>query len=137
MTEAGSLVATDTQDQKNDQAIGDIYKTKVCEMTINTRKLIRDVKSNKKATGAIKNLKKFIQKRWKSDAPVYIDEKLNNKIWERGNRHTVGRMRISVEYGFCKTEGNKRCFHVSLIETRRFKRMKDTSYFKDLEVSRD
>lgn len=117
---------------QNEKSIEDIYKRKVCEITVNTRKLTRKSKSNRKASDGVKKLKKFIQKQWKSNDPVYIDEKLNKKIWERGNCANVGRIRISVEPGFCKEDIKKKCFHVSLIETSNFKNLKDTKSYKDL-----
>ncbi|KAI4292000.1 large subunit ribosomal protein L31e [Pancytospora philotis] len=103
----------------------DLAGTKTTEITVNTRKLIRNCKSNKKASGAVKELKKFIKKQWKTDLPVYVDESLNKKIWTRGNCGTVGRIRIRVERGACIVNPENKCIRLSLVDVSSFKKLND------------
>lgn len=105
--------------------MADLSGTKTTEITINTRKLIRGCKSTKKAAGAVKNLKKFIQKQWKTTLPVYVSEDLNKRIWTRGNNSTVGRIRIRVEKGACIVNPENKCLRLSLVDVSSFKNLND------------
>lgn len=105
--------------------MADLSGTKISEITINTRKLIHGCRSTKKASGAVKKLKKFIQKQWKTDVPVHVSEDLNKKIWSRGNTECVGRIRIRVERGACLVNPENRCIRLSLVDVSSFKNLKD------------
>lgn len=105
--------------------MSDLLGSKVSEITINTRKLIHGVRSNRKASGAVRQLKKFIQKQWKTAVPVHVSEDLNKKIWAKGNAGTVGRIRIRVERGACLVNPENKCIRLSLVDVSSFKNLKD------------
>lgn len=107
--------------------MSDLSGTKVTEITVNTRKLIRGGRSNDKAGGAIKKLKRFIQKQWSTSLPVYIADSLNKKIWGRGNSASVGRVRIRVERGPCMVNPEDKCIRLSLVDVNSFKNLKDAA----------
>ncbi|OQS54313.1 RPL31 [Ecytonucleospora hepatopenaei] len=103
----------------------EVVQNKVTEITINTRKLSVKCKSHRKASGAVKNLKRFIQKQWNTDLPVYISTDLNKKIWEKGNFRAVGKIRIRVEKGKCLKNPELDCLKVILVEVSSFRNLKD------------
>lgn len=105
--------------------MADLSGTKVTEITVNTRKITHGVRSHRKASGAVKQLKKFIQKQWKTSVPVHVSEDLNKKIWARGNTSCVGRIRIRVEKGACLVNPENKCIRLSLVDVSSFKNLKD------------
>jgi len=105
--------------------MADFANSKTNEITINTRWLSRYAKSHKKASGAVKELKKFIQKQWKTTDKVHVSEDLNNKIFSKGNFSTIGRIRIRVERGPCLVNPENRVVRLSLVDVSTFKNLKD------------
>ncbi|KAL6120665.1 hypothetical protein NUSPORA_02568 [Nucleospora cyclopteri] len=99
---------------------------KITEITINARRLALPCKSNRKASGVVKNLKRFISKQWKTALPVYISEDLNKRIWSRGNSASVGRIRVRVQKDKCLVNPEQDCLRVSLVDVSTFKGLKDT-----------
>ncbi|KAI5148154.1 large subunit ribosomal protein L31e [Enteropsectra breve] len=100
---------------------------KVTEITVNIRKLAQKTRSNRKASGSVKNLKKFVQKQWKTQDPVYVSEDLNKKIWSRGNSTSIGRIRVRVERGACQVNPENKCLRLSLVDVTSFKGLMDAS----------
>ncbi|EED44374.1 ribosomal protein L31E [Enterocytozoon bieneusi H348] len=105
--------------------MSDATGSKINEITINARKLALGCKSNRKASSTVKNLKKFIQKQWKTTVPVYISTDLNKILWSRGNFKTVGRVRVRVEKSKCIRNPEEDCLKVSLVDVSSFKKLKD------------
>jgi ribosomal protein L31E len=103
-----------------------VSETKVNEITVNLRSIGRGSKSNKKASGTVKRLKRFVQKQWKTSVPVHISEELNSKIWSRGNSKYIGKVRIRVERGACTVNPEKKCIRLSLVDVLTFKNLKDS-----------
>lgn len=97
----------------------------VTEITVNTRKLAIKCKSHRKASGAIKNLRRFIQRQWKTNLPVYISTDVNKKIWTNGNFSSVGKIRIRVEKGKCMRDPEQDCLKVVLVDVSSFRNLKD------------
>lgn len=105
--------------------MADVSSVKVTEMTINFRQLALTARCTKRASISVKRLKKFLQKHFKSQDPVYISQDLNKAIFTRGQRHLIGRLRIRVERGQCNVNPEERCIRASLVDVSSFKRLKD------------
>ncbi|KAI5170349.1 large subunit ribosomal protein L31e [Pancytospora epiphaga] len=108
--------------------MSDLAGSKVTEITVNTRKLIcktGSVKSTRKAAGAVKMLKRFIQKQWSTKDAVHLSDDLNKHIWARGNKGCVGRVRIRVERGACLVNPENKVIRLSLVEVSSFKGLND------------
>lgn len=105
--------------------MADISNSKITEMTINFRHIAMRTKCNQRASMSVSRLKKFIQKQFKSENPVYISQDLNKAIWARGQNHFVGRLRIRVERGQCEVNPEKQCFRLTLVDVNSFKGLKD------------
>ena len=99
--------------------------SKVTEITVNVRKLAIKCKSNRKASGAIKNLRRYISRTWNTSLPVYISSDDNKKVFSRGNYGTIGKMRLRIERGKCAKNPEQDCYKVSLVEVSSFKGLKD------------
>lgn len=104
----------------------DVSTTKITEMTVNFRTLALTARCTKRASSSVKRLKKFLQKQFKTEDPVYISQDLNKAIFARGQRHLIGRLRIRVERGQCNVNPEKSCIRVSLVEVSTFKGVKDS-----------
>ncbi|ORD93838.1 RL31 [Enterospora canceri] len=105
--------------------------SKVAEITVNTRKLAGNCKSHRKACGSVKNLRKFIAKQWNTDLPIYISSDLNKKMWSRGNKNTVRRIRIRIEKDKCHKNPESDCLKVIWVDVSSFKGLKDTVVMND------
>lgn len=105
--------------------MSDIVATKVNEITVNFRNLGLTTKCNKRASMSVKRLKKYIQKMFHSENPVYMSQDLNKAIFRRGESHIAGRIRIRVERGQCEVNPEISCFRLSLVEVSSFKNLKD------------
>lgn len=105
--------------------MADIETTKVTEMTINFRTLALTARRTKRASSSVKRLKKFLQKQFKTEDPVYISQDLNKAIFARGQHHLIGRLRIRVERGQCNVNPEMQCVRVSLVDVSSFKGLKD------------
>merc|ERR1712035_62136 len=104
---------------------------KITEITINARKLAEKCKSNRKACGSVKNLRRFIARQWNTDMPIYISSDLNKKMWSRGNKHAVGKLRIRVEKGKCHKNPEADCLRVLWVDVSSFKNLKDAVVMED------
>lgn len=105
--------------------MADISGTKTTEMTVNFRQLALNCRATKRASASVKRLKKFLQKQFKTEDPVYISQDLNKAIFARGQHHFIGRLRIRVERGQCQVNPEQKCIRVSLVEVSTFKGLKD------------
>lgn len=103
----------------------EVVPNKVTEITVNTRKLSLKCKSNRRASGAVKNLKRFIQRQWNTSVPVYISTDLNKKIWSKGNFGNVGKIRIRVEKGKDLRNPEMDCLKVVLVDVSSFRKLQD------------
>ncbi len=110
---------------------GTLQLGKVNEITINTRKFMSKCKKNKKASGTIRMLRKFVQKQWKTSLPVYLSEDLNKKIFSRGNFSCIGRIRVRVQRGKSQMNAEESCIKVSLVDVSSFKNLKDAVVTED------
>ncbi|KAM0680222.1 60S ribosomal protein L31 [Glugoides intestinalis] len=106
--------------------MADVTTTKTTEMTVNFRKLALTAKNNKRASASVKRLKKFLQKQFKTEDPVYISQDLNKAIFARGQRHLIGRLRIRVERGQCNVNPENKCVRVTLVDVNTFAGLKDS-----------
>ncbi|ORD99146.1 RL31 [Hepatospora eriocheir] len=102
-----------------------VVDNKANEITINLRKLIVGCKSNRKASSAVRRLKKFIQKQFNSTDNVYIHPDVNMRIFSRGNKGCVGRIRILVQKCTDFYNKDKTCFSISSKPVASFKSLKD------------
>lgn len=106
--------------------MADVSNVKTTEMTINFRPLVMNAKATKRASSSVKRLKKFLQKQFHTQDPVYISQDLNKAIFARGQHHLIGRLRVRVERGQCNVNPEEKCVRVSLVEVSTFKGLKDT-----------
>jgi ribosomal protein L31E len=106
--------------------MADISTTKITEMTINFRPLAMTARATKRASSSVKRLKKFLQKQFHTEDPVYISQDLNKAIFARGQHHLIGRLRVRVERGQCNVNPEAKCVRVSLVDVSTFKGLKDT-----------
>jgi ribosomal protein L31E len=104
----------------------DVSASKAIEMTVNFRQLALTARCTKRASSSVKRLKKFLQKQFKTEDPVYISQDLNKAIFARGQHHLIGRLRIRVERGQCTVNPEEKCIRVSLVDVSSFKGLKDT-----------
>lgn len=105
--------------------MADVSSGKATEMTVNFRRLALGARRTKKASCSVKKLKKFLQKQFKTQDPVYISQDLNKAIFARGQHHLIGRLRVRVERGQCNVNPEQNCVRVSLVEVSSFKNLKD------------
>lgn len=106
--------------------MADVSSNRTNEMTINFRTLTLNARRTKRASTSVKRLKKFLQKQFKTEDPVYISQDLNKAIFARGQKHLIGRLRIRVERGQCNVNPETTCIRVSLVDVSSFKGLKDS-----------
>lgn len=106
--------------------MSEITTGKTNEITVNFRNIALKTKCNRRASMSVKRLKKFIQKTFHSEDPVYISHDLNKAIFRRGENHLPGRVRVRVERGQCEVNPEVQCIRLSLVEVSSFKNLKDT-----------
>lgn len=105
--------------------MSDITGSKVTEITINANRFARMGKRNKQASTTVKKLKRFVQLQFNTKDPVYVSSDLNKKIWERGQNHSMNRIRIRVERGPCQVNPENKVVRLSLVDVSSFKNLKD------------
>lgn len=98
-----------------------LKENKIIEMTINLRKLTHNVSWKYKAPYGVRNIKRLIQKNFKSEEEVLIAPDLNKAIWARGMRHVPGKVRIRVERAPSTKNPQVNVFKVSLVVVGGFK----------------
>lgn len=94
---------------------------KPIELTVNIHKLTRNDSWRWKARQAVKRLKKFIRKYYKTDADVMISPELNKEIFKHGMKNPPGRVRIRVDSAVSSKDASKRVFRLSHIVVGGFK----------------
>lgn len=71
-------------------------ENKVVVLTVNLWKLVKGCSQKRWADCAVRNLRKLIQKQFKTDMDVKIDMDLNKAIWSRGKKKLPTRIRVEV-----------------------------------------
>ncbi|KAI5191118.1 large subunit ribosomal protein L31e [Nematocida minor] len=73
-----------------------VSENKVIVLTVNLWKLVKGCSQKRWADCAVRNLKRHIQKQFKTQMDVKIDMDLNKAIWSRGKKQLPTRIRIEV-----------------------------------------
>jgi len=88
--------------------------------TINLRKELIETPRWRRANRAIKLIREFVQRHMKSDK-IKLDQRLNEKIWERSGKKPVMKLRIKVK------KDDDGTVHVTLFEEGTGKGVQQTS----------
>ncbi|TBT99892.1 ribosomal protein L31 [Hamiltosporidium tvaerminnensis] len=101
---------------------------KITEMTVNLPAVARKVSWKRKASGAMKKLKKFLQKQFNVEGEVVMSPELNKFVWKGGIEKVPRRIRIRVERCTSKKNVEKSALRVSLVLVGSFKGLNSESF---------
>lgn len=98
-----------------------ITKNKTIEVTVNIKRIAKKVSWRYKAAKAIRNLRIYVQKTFKSKDEVLISPDVNKRVFCNGMHNIPKKMRVRIERTPCNKDPSKSVFKVSLVNVNTFK----------------
>ncbi|KAH9411835.1 ribosomal protein L31 [Ordospora pajunii] len=102
-----------------------IVEGQTVEITLNLRRIAFSVPSTRKAPGAIRRLKKEIQKYFGEKIGVVVTKELNNFVFSNGKRNIPPKIRVRVTKKTCEKDAEKQILHTDLVIVGSFKGLKE------------
>lgn len=94
---------------------------KPLELTLNIRKLTKNDSWRWKTKQAMKRIKKFVLKYYKTEADVVISPELNKEMFKHGMKNPPSKVRVRIEPTVSAKDANRRVFRLSHVVVGSFK----------------